>query len=200
MEKRLQRIPYEGALAGVCAGLAAYFQIDKVWIRVLFVCSIFFAGAFGIGFLGPILYIVLWIVLPIKSASFADTDFHVDYRENKTTHPLHTTPKNTPYTYDFKPTTTACKSPGKKSKDKYVMGVILLTVGFIFLLHQLDLFYWRDIARFWPVSLMIIGLMSIISSFSTKHRSILHEESLLQDTETEGKPADDDSTTNTYHK
>jgi phage shock protein C len=35
--RRLSRIPSEGLLGGVCAGLAAYFALDVVWIRVAFV-------------------------------------------------------------------------------------------------------------------------------------------------------------------
>ncbi|MFC2124288.1 GIN domain-containing protein, partial [Bacteroidota bacterium] len=43
---------------GVCSGIAAYFGIDQVVIRLLFVLLIFFGGA------GIILYLILWIILP----------------------------------------------------------------------------------------------------------------------------------------
>ncbi len=56
--KRFFRNPDEKLVAGVCSGIAAYFHVDPVWIRLLFVVSLF-AGGFGI-----ILYIILWIVLP----------------------------------------------------------------------------------------------------------------------------------------
>lgn len=45
-------------LGGVCAGLAAKFGIDALWIRLLFLVA-FFVG--GTGFL---LYIILWIIIP----------------------------------------------------------------------------------------------------------------------------------------
>lgn len=35
--RRLYRIPGEGMMGGVCAGLAAYFDIDVVWVRLLYV-------------------------------------------------------------------------------------------------------------------------------------------------------------------
>lgn len=35
--KRLFRLPGEGMMGGVCAGLAAYFGIDVVWVRLAFV-------------------------------------------------------------------------------------------------------------------------------------------------------------------
>lgn len=45
-------------LGGVCAGLAAKFDIDALWIRLLFLVAFFFAGS------GFLLYIVLWIIIP----------------------------------------------------------------------------------------------------------------------------------------
>ncbi len=36
-KRRLYRIPAQGMLGGVCAGLAAYFDIDVVWIRLFYV-------------------------------------------------------------------------------------------------------------------------------------------------------------------
>lgn len=45
-------------LGGVCAGLAAKFDIDALWIRLLFLVAFFFAGS------GFLLYIILWIIIP----------------------------------------------------------------------------------------------------------------------------------------
>lgn len=162
MERKLQRIPYEGAVAGVCAGLGQYFGIDKTWVRIAFILSVFFAG-YGIGLLGPIVYVVLWIVLPVKSFTLPLNPFDVDYR----------TPENQPATtqsyYNPSAWDTAMKpDPGtpKASKDRYIAGLMLLAVGIFFLLHQLDIFYWRDFARFWPVLLIIAGLVCIAGAFS----------------------------------
>jgi phage shock protein C len=48
-------------VAGVCAGVAEYFGIDPVIVRIIFVLL---ALAGGPGFL---LYIILWIVMPESS-------------------------------------------------------------------------------------------------------------------------------------
>jgi phage shock protein PspC (stress-responsive transcriptional regulator) len=52
--KRLYRDENNKVLGGVCSGIAAYFGIDPVIVRVLFIVS-------GIGFL---LYLLLWIFVP----------------------------------------------------------------------------------------------------------------------------------------
>ena len=56
--RRLFRDPDDHLIAGVCSGIANYFDIDVVWIRLAF-CLIVLAGGAGI-----LLYIVLWIVVP----------------------------------------------------------------------------------------------------------------------------------------
>ena len=57
-EKKLERSTTDKMLAGVAGGLAKYFNIDTVLVRVLFVI---FALAGGPGLL---VYIILWIVMP----------------------------------------------------------------------------------------------------------------------------------------
>ena len=57
-DKRLYRQSKDSMIAGVCAGLGEYFEIDPVIARVLFVVA-FFAGSIGFW-----LYIILWIIIP----------------------------------------------------------------------------------------------------------------------------------------
>lgn len=56
--KRLFRIPEEGMMGGVCAGLAAYFALDVVWIRVGFVLLTMFTGIWFF------VWLTLLIVMP----------------------------------------------------------------------------------------------------------------------------------------
>lgn len=58
VKRRLFRNPDDKLLGGVCSGVANYFDIDAVWVRLAF-AFIFFV--FGSGFL---LYILLWIIVP----------------------------------------------------------------------------------------------------------------------------------------
>ncbi|MFA6081881.1 MAG: PspC domain-containing protein [Patescibacteria group bacterium] len=65
MSKQLYKIPAEGMIGGVCAGLADYFDIDVSIIRVVFVILALLHGV------GVIAYIILLVILPEKSASAA---------------------------------------------------------------------------------------------------------------------------------
>jgi phage shock protein PspC (stress-responsive transcriptional regulator) len=56
--KRFYRDPDNRILGGVCSGLASYLDIKHIVIRLIFVfCTLFFAT-------GPVIYLVLWIVIP----------------------------------------------------------------------------------------------------------------------------------------
>lgn len=62
--KRIFRDPDNRVVGGVSSGVAAYFNIDPIWIRLLFVILLFS----GPGFL---VYIIMWIVIP-KAKTTAD--------------------------------------------------------------------------------------------------------------------------------
>lgn len=56
--KRLYRSTDDVILAGVCSGLAKYFNVDVTLVRVIFVVL----ALAGLG--GVVLYIVLWALVP----------------------------------------------------------------------------------------------------------------------------------------
>lgn len=62
-EKKLYRDPDDVIIAGVCSGLGAYFGIETVLMRLLFVISVFFGG------LGILLYLILWILMPVAETT-----------------------------------------------------------------------------------------------------------------------------------
>lgn len=60
--KRLYRSRTDKKIAGVCGGLAKYFDIDPIIIRLIWLFSIFCGGT------GVLLYIIAWIVIPLEPA------------------------------------------------------------------------------------------------------------------------------------
>lgn len=62
--KRIFRDPDNRIIGGVSSGVAAYFNIDPVWVRLLFIILIF-SGP------GLLVYIIMWIVIP-KAKTTAD--------------------------------------------------------------------------------------------------------------------------------
>lgn len=56
--KRLCRDTFNGKIAGVCAGLANYFNVDVVAIRIAFVLAIFLMSG------GLLAYLICWLLMP----------------------------------------------------------------------------------------------------------------------------------------
>jgi phage shock protein PspC (stress-responsive transcriptional regulator) len=61
---RLYRSTTDRQIAGVCGGLAHYFDIDVTLVRIVFVVAAFTS-------IGLLAYIVLWIAVPEGSAGEA---------------------------------------------------------------------------------------------------------------------------------
>lgn len=58
--KRLARSNSERMIAGVCGGLAEYFNVDVALVRLAFVLfELLTAGAGGI-----LIYVILWAIMP----------------------------------------------------------------------------------------------------------------------------------------
>lgn len=60
MAKRLTR-SREKMVAGVCGGLANYFDIDPTIVRILFVVIAFAGGA------SLLAYLIMWVIVPLEN-------------------------------------------------------------------------------------------------------------------------------------
>ena len=56
--RKLYRSKTNRKLAGVCGGLAQYFNIDATLIRVLFILLAVLVGS------GLVVYVAMWIIVP----------------------------------------------------------------------------------------------------------------------------------------
>lgn len=196
MKKKLYRDVQQGALSGVCAGLGTYLEIDKTWIRLAFVMSVIFASWLGLGMLGPIAYIILWIVVPSKpkilpTTWYGDSDqspYDVDYRvdsenlgqrgpedasefDRQKGHPDYQDDMAFGEGVD---SWTAWEHKEDKQKqsgrDRYIAGLMLVVVGTFFLLNQLDILSMREIFKYWPILLIITGVLVLFGAFTGKSK------------------------------
>jgi phage shock protein PspC (stress-responsive transcriptional regulator) len=66
--KNLYRSSTNKKIAGVCGGLADYFNVDATIIRVIFVILLLPGGLPGL-----IPYLILWAVMPLRPAGTMDS-------------------------------------------------------------------------------------------------------------------------------
>ena len=137
MEKKLHRIPDQAVFGGVASGLAQYFQIDVVIIRVLFVVMLFLPVPPSFGWTG-IIYLILWAVLPTGSA--ADQFNSFDSANSKISDPV---------------------SDKRSDQTIMILGGALVFFGAVMLLDDLPQWYYIK-KVFWPIALIGLGAFLIL--------------------------------------
>ncbi len=138
--KKLYRNEDEAIFAGVCTGLADYFDIDVTLMRVIFVL-LFIGGGSGL-----LIYIILWIVTPLKKggeAIISSKDDIKDFAEEV-----------------GKKTKNMAKEIKKEVKTSNrkgsLLGIILMAVGILILVEKIIPveIRWDYV---WPGILIFVG-------------------------------------------
>ncbi len=139
--KKLYRLPDQGVVAGVCAGLAQYFDLDVTMTRVVYAVGTFLTGGFGV-----LLYIILAVVAPVPGrdrAAAAEGDYSENVEELK------------------REITAGPRGAGVRN----FFGLILIVLGVWLLLGQLFpgwlIVRWDFI---WPLFLVFLGFMILMRS------------------------------------
>ena len=58
-QRRLRRSSRDKTVAGICGGFGEYFNVDPTLVRVLWILAVLLGGT------GLLLYVILWIVMPL---------------------------------------------------------------------------------------------------------------------------------------
>ena len=144
MDKKLYRSKKDQIIGGVCGGIAEYFGIDSTLVRLAFVLFALIEGA------GIIAYIIAWIIIPERPEGTQKSeeevyDVEIDKEDEEG---------------EYKASAQEPEEE-KKSKEqrKRILGLILVALGIFFIIDNwIPGFYWR---RFWPVILIILGVVLI---------------------------------------
>lgn len=175
MENRLLRNEHDKVIAGVSSGLAAYMQVDVTIIRLLFVLSTFFLVGTGV-----LVYLVMWIVVPVNNDPAARFSKFNDYFK-KQNHPggFGMPPFDQPASFgSAENTATEPDTAGKwadpvdfkvlpKNSDtgRTIGGLFLLVIGLYFLMNEFNIIpYWFSLSKLWPLVFVAIGLSFILKS------------------------------------
>ena len=144
--QRAYRLRKGKVIGGVCSGIAEYFDIDPVLLRIGFAVSFFM---YGTGFL---LYIILLIALPYKDEirEYSDANDETD---------------NANSSFDNDTTPLGSKH---KAKRNLVGGIVLIVMGMIFLAH--NYIPEVDFSDLWPLVLVVIGATTIYNSMNRSNK------------------------------
>lgn len=150
---RLYRSATQRMLGGVCGGLGEYFTIDPTLVRIVYILVTVATGLL----LGIALYIVLWLIVPSEAS--AGKGVRESLREN--VDDMAQSARN--IGGEVQATFRRNSVEGAHRVDPAVLaGLLLVIIGVLFLLGNLDLLAWLHWARFWPLILILIGLVLLL--------------------------------------
>ncbi len=143
MKNQLYRSSTNKFIGGVAGGLAEYFDIDPIIIRVIFFVSIF---AWGLSIL---IYIALWIIVPLKSnIEQINNNDNIENDLNNIYEELGVDAEN------------------DKTRKKIISGIVLISLG---LLIMIDKYLpWVSLTNFWPIVLIAIGGYVVFKALNNK--------------------------------
>ena len=162
MEKRLYRSRSDRMIWGVCGGLANYFGIDPVIIRLIVILLIF-AGGVGI-----LAYIILAIITPMESSRVTEPKDVIKENVEEM--------KETASQIGQEIRSAFAREEGApeeiirtQHRTGNILAIILIIIGALFLLasFSFDLLWWLRWKYLWPLIIIAIGLLII---FSTRRR------------------------------
>lgn len=149
MNKRLYRSSKSKVFGGVAGGIAEYFDIDPIIIRLLFII-IAFAGGGGI-----LVYFIMWVAIPLEPI----TPFTMHMNTGDPAAQQAPNP-------GVDPTDPAFVPVKREGRTSLIGGMVLIALGLIFLVDRfIPRIHFGDI---WPLILVVIGGVLIATSLAEK--------------------------------
>lgn len=167
MTERFYRSRRDRVLGGVAKGLAEYWNLDPVIVRVLFIIVAMMTGV------GVFLYIILWIIIPEEPYSmpnFGTESSGAKQKDEKTgtenTEDAKSSSSNFEYKYNYENN----YSNKRTGNGRVIGGIVLIVIGLFFLAERI--FPYFDFHDFLPLILIGIGLVLILNSNRNKKNAI----------------------------
>ena len=140
----------QGVIGGVCAGLAQYFGVSPLLLRLIFVLLTFSGGP------AVPAYILLWILLPDKPT--VGTARHATVRDN--VRDIESQARNLSQELG---SVLGSKRVSQAASGKRILwlGAILILVGLVSLADALNLLSWFRPDLLWAVALILAGAVML---------------------------------------
>ncbi len=155
MPRKLYRSRTDSVIGGVCGGLAEYFSIDPVIVRVVTAVSIFFGG------FGLIAYLILWLVVPLQGSEAAQPRDTIQANVNEikeTAEGIGQEVRETFSRAERDPETAARIS----SRRRTWLGIGLVAVGGVILVSNILPWNWLTWGVAWPAVVIVIGIIVLL--------------------------------------
>lgn len=149
MKNRLVRSETDCVLGGVCGGLGEYLGIDPIFIRIFFIVWTV------LGELSVLVYFILWLIIPRKSAADEGERFSTENLGAR-----------------FRGLGREINDIARQPSSQLITfaGVGLIAWGVYYLLRQFGFpwFAWDYTYYLWPALLIVAGAFVLVRSLRDK--------------------------------
>ncbi|MFC1899237.1 PspC domain-containing protein [Chloroflexota bacterium] len=156
MGKRLYRSKNDRLIWGVCGGLAQYFDIDATIVRIVAVLLLF-AG------IGIPAYIVLAIVIPSEESRATEPKEAIKENVEELKENASALGEEIRSTFEKNEEETP-EVAQLRNRRRSFFGAIIIIIGAIFLLNTFTNFWWFRWTTLWPLILIAVGILVIVST------------------------------------
>jgi len=163
MNRKLYRSKTDCIIAGVAGGLADYFEIDVTIVRLLWVIAVFLGGS------GVLAYLAAWLIIPPAPDSPLERLDPGAQPSGAGADQSDTTEQD--HTAEHAYTAIEGHNHNRYSAEyrRRTFGWILIVIGILFLVR--NYWPWADMELFWPVILVLIGVVLIAGGFKGGRRA-----------------------------
>lgn len=135
--RKICRSRQDRVFFGVCGGIAEYYNIESLWVRVVFI----FLGITGA--VGFILYLALIVLMPLNPQGKLSSEKEVEREKDD----------------DF--SISEGLSDFRLDKRRNLLGVVIVAVGLIAFFNELFPSFWIGWKVLWPIIIIFIGFSFI---------------------------------------
>jgi phage shock protein PspC (stress-responsive transcriptional regulator) len=144
-------------IAGVCSGLADYFDVDPSLVRLIVVLTIFLGGA------GLLLYIVAWLIVPEnpEQDSGPTSPFYEKNQKLKDEVVQELRRLGSDMAEKLEDSVEELEAHPER-RSMVFLGLALIVVGGAFLFRRFV--PWLELRELWPILLIAVGVLLLVST------------------------------------
>ena len=158
MEKRLYRSQSDRMIWGVCGGLAKYFDIDPVIVRVIMVLLVFATG------ISVLAYIILAIVVPLEGSKPAQIKETVRENVEEMKETAAELGEEVRSALNGSETESEDRDSVHRRRRNFA-GIALIAVGLIFIAANFGAFWWFQWGTLWPLPIILVGILLVLTAW-----------------------------------
>jgi phage shock protein C len=152
--RRLYRSKVDKIIAGVCGGIAEYYNIDPVWVRLAAVLLLFADGA------GILVYIIAWVLIPQNPNQEEKPNTRAERIAETVSAKVDVAAKR----FDEKIEGRLDSKDEKKREGNshIILGAVFILLGAGYLLKQY--LQWLSFMHIFAAALIVVGIYYIFNS------------------------------------